>query len=155
VKTTMITVSFTAARSIVLNNLPEGQPFTRDYCISEIVLAFTKEKLRFRRHHPGVTFSVRMDNSGCRDGRMATAEFDCRRLERAEHPPYSPDLNPCDFWFFGFLKEELKDRQLRAVQFLYQAITGLWDEPTFEDVQGVFLEWMNRLSWVTAKESTL
>jgi hypothetical protein len=48
----------------------------------------------------------------------------------------------------GFLKEKLKDRQLRAVQSLHQAITDLRDELTFEDLQAVFLEWMNRLSWV-------
>jgi histone-lysine N-methyltransferase SETMAR len=77
---------------------------------------------------------------------MATAEFDRRRLGRAEHPPYSPDLSPCDFWLFGTLKEKLKDRQLHGVQSLHQAITDLWDEPTFEDAQGVFLEWTNRLS---------
>jgi histone-lysine N-methyltransferase SETMAR len=89
-----------------------------------------------------------MDNSRCHNGRTATPEFGRRRLGRAEHPPYSPDLIPCDFWLFGFLKENLKDRQLRAVQSLYQAITDLWNEITFKDVQAIFLEWMNHLSWV-------
>jgi hypothetical protein len=44
VKKTMITVFFIATRLIVLNSLPQGQSFTQDYCISEIVPAFTKEK---------------------------------------------------------------------------------------------------------------
>jgi hypothetical protein len=79
---------------------------------------------------------------------MATTEFDHRRLGRAEQPPYSSDLSQCDFWLFGILKERFKDRQLRGVQSLHQAITDLWDELTFEYVQAVFLEWMNRLSWV-------
>jgi hypothetical protein len=79
---------------------------------------------------------------------MAIAEFNRRRLGRAENPPYSPDLSPCNFWLFGFLKEKLNDRQFRGVQFLHQAITDLWDELTFESVQAVFLEWMNRLSCV-------
>jgi hypothetical protein len=78
---------------------------------------------------------------------MATAKFDCRRFGRAEHISYSSDLSPCNFWLFGFLKEKLKERQLRGVQSLHQAIPDLWDELTFEDVQAVFLEWMNRLSW--------
>jgi hypothetical protein len=79
---------------------------------------------------------------------MATAEFKRRRLGRAEHPAYSPDLSLCGFWPFGFLKEKLKDRQVREVQSLRQAITDLWDKLTFKVVQAVFLEWMNRLSWV-------
>jgi hypothetical protein len=59
---------------------------------------------------------------------------------------YSPDLSPCDFWLFDFLKEKFKDRQLREVQSLHQAITEMWDELTFEDIQAVFLKWMNHLS---------
>jgi hypothetical protein len=55
-KKTMITVFFTATRLTVLNSLPQGQSFTQDYFISEIVRAFTKEKLRLRYHHPRVTF---------------------------------------------------------------------------------------------------
>jgi hypothetical protein len=46
------------------------------------------------------------------------------------------------------MKEKFRDRQLRGVQSLHQAITDLWDETTLEDVQTVFLEWMNRLSSV-------
>jgi hypothetical protein len=76
VKKTMITIFFTATRFIGLNSLPQDQSFTQNYFISEIVPPFTKEKLRFRRHHPGVTFSVHMDNSRGHNGRMSTAEFD-------------------------------------------------------------------------------
>jgi hypothetical protein len=79
---------------------------------------------------------------------MATTEFDRQRLGRAEHRPYSPDLSPYDFWPFGFLNKRLRDHRLRGVQSLHQAITNLWDELTFEDVEAVFLEWMNCLSWV-------
>jgi hypothetical protein len=98
---TMIIVFLTATRSIVLNSLQQGQSFTQDYFISEIVPAFTKEKLRFRHHHPGVTFSVHIDNSRCHNGRMVTAEFDRRRLGRAEHSLYSPDLSLCGFGSLG------------------------------------------------------
>jgi hypothetical protein len=87
-----------------------------------------------------------MDNPRCHNDIIETARFDRRRLGRAEHLPYSTDLSPCDFWFFGFLKEKLKDRQIRGVQSFHPSITHLWDEPTFEDIQTVFLERMNRMS---------
>jgi hypothetical protein len=97
-KTAMITVFFTATRLIVLNSLPQGRSFTQDYFICEIVPVFTKKKLRFRSHHPGVIFSVHRDDTRHHNDRMASTEFDRRRFGRAEHPPYSPDLSPCDFW---------------------------------------------------------
>jgi hypothetical protein len=56
VKKTMITVFFNATRLIVLNSLTQGQSFTQDDFISEIVPAFIKEKLTFQHHHPGVPF---------------------------------------------------------------------------------------------------
>jgi hypothetical protein len=79
---------------------------------------------------------------------MATAEIGRRMLGRAEHTPYSPDVRRYNFSLFGFLKEKFKHCQLCGVHSLHQAITDLWDELTFEDVQAVFLEWMNRLSSV-------
>jgi predicted 2-oxoglutarate/Fe(II)-dependent dioxygenase YbiX len=92
-KKTMITIFFTAKRRIILNNMLQGQSLTQDYFFSGTALAFTKEKLRFRRHHPGVTFSMHMDNFHCHNGRIATTEFDRRRLGGAVHPPYSLDLS--------------------------------------------------------------
>jgi hypothetical protein len=89
-----------------------------------------------------------MDNSRCQNDRMATGGFDGRELGRAEHPRDSPDLSRRDFWLVGFLKEKLKDHRFCGVQSLHQAITDLWDELTFEDVQVIFPEWMNRPLWV-------
>jgi hypothetical protein len=37
---------------------------------------------------------------------MAAAE-----LERMEHPPYSPDLAPCDFFLFGSVKGKWMGKQ--------------------------------------------
>jgi hypothetical protein len=30
-------------------------------------------------------------------------------MVRALHPVYSPDLSPCDFWFFGYAKKRMKN----------------------------------------------
>jgi histone-lysine N-methyltransferase SETMAR len=38
--------------------------------------------------------------------RMTTAE-----LDRMEHPPYGPDLAPCDFFLFGHIKGKLVGKQ--------------------------------------------
>jgi hypothetical protein len=42
---TTITVFFTATRLIIFNSLPQGQSFTQDDCIAEVIPVFTKEKL--------------------------------------------------------------------------------------------------------------
>ena len=38
------------------------------------------------------------------------------------HPPYSPDLTPCDFWLFPKLKERLAGSKFYRVQDLAKAV---------------------------------
>lgn len=38
-------------------------------------------------------------------------------------PPRSPDLNPCDFWLWGFLKDRVYGRSIRTVADLKASIT--------------------------------
>jgi hypothetical protein len=33
-----------------------------------------------------------------------------------EHPPYSPDLAPCDFWVLPTIKRELRGKKFRSDQ---------------------------------------
>jgi hypothetical protein len=35
---------------------------------------------------------------------------------RMEHPPYSPDPAPCDFFLFGAMKENFQDNTLRVLK---------------------------------------
>jgi hypothetical protein len=135
-----------ATRLTVLGSLLREQSFIQHSFISEIVPVSTKDKLRFQRYYPYVTFSVHTDSPPCQNGRMATAECERRKFERVEPPPCSPDLSPCDFWFFGFLKESLKDQQLLGVRSLHRSIADLGAELAFEDVWVIFIESMNCLS---------
>jgi hypothetical protein len=73
-------------------------------------------------------------------GGKIQGKFDMISLVRAPHPPYSPDLNPCDFWFFGMAKGKMKDREFHAVQDIRCRSREIWSDLTFEGVQSVFLE---------------
>jgi transposase len=89
--------------------LPLGARFAQEYFISTILPDIVHERGQiFRRVHRG-DFFVHMDNSMCHNGhngRKVTDELEVLRLNRVPHPPYSPDLSPCDFWLFGMLKQE-------------------------------------------------
>jgi hypothetical protein len=89
-----------------------------------------------------------MDHSRSHAGGKIQGKFDIKDLVRPPHPPYSPDLSPCDFWFFEMAKGKMKDREFHRVQDLRRRSTEIWNVRTFEDVQSVFLEWKIRLTWV-------
>ncbi len=43
-------------------------------------------------------------------------------MKVVEHPPYSPDLAPADFWFFPFLKGQIRGRAFASVAKLQDAL---------------------------------
>jgi hypothetical protein len=71
-------------------------------------------------------------------------------LERASHPTYLPNINPCDFWAFGTIKGMIKDRHLEGPEPFLRVIQEAWSHFTFEYFQNVFKSWMERLIWAIA-----
>jgi hypothetical protein len=69
---------------------------------------------------------------------QVTEELANLKFDRVPHPPYSPDLSPCDFWLFGILKQKIKDRVFQMIEKLMTAFHRVWDELTLEDLQSVF-----------------
>jgi transposase len=86
----------------------------------------------------------------CHKGANITEKLEKRHIGRAPRPSYSPDLSPCDFWLFGILKQKTKERVFQSEEPILAAITESWNELTFEDIQRVFHNWMERLIWVIA-----
>jgi hypothetical protein len=80
------------------------------------------------------------------------SEFEKHHASRLPHPPYSPETSPCDFWFFGMLNGVLKDREFYSSDAIEEAITKVWDELTFDEVQSVFRNWTSRRAWVIENE---
>jgi histone-lysine N-methyltransferase SETMAR len=71
----------------------------------------------------------------CHNGRKVTDELEVLRLDRVPHPPYSPDLSPCDFSLFGMLKQKIKDRVFQTIEEILDAIRHVWRKVTFEQLQ--------------------
>jgi hypothetical protein len=46
------------------------------------------------------------------------------------------------------LKGILKDREFHSYDEIEDVITMAWNDLTFDEVQSVFHNWMNRLRWV-------
>jgi len=72
-----------------------------------------------RPHRTDPVFQALNEKFGTRIiGLDSTERFD----GAIEWPPYSPDLNPCDFWLWGFLKDAVYKKQPKSVNELKNAI---------------------------------
>jgi histone-lysine N-methyltransferase SETMAR len=69
-------------------------------------------------------------------------------LNRILHPPYSPDISPCDFWLFGFLKGWLKGRQSTSDQELPDIISAVLSDIIETEFFVVYEEYIERLKEV-------
>jgi hypothetical protein len=118
------------------------QPVT--FCGLRFAL-FEKGKRECSSSNPAGDFWVHLDNSMCHNGSKVTSQFEKYHVSGSPHPTYSPGRNPCVFWTCGMLKGVLKDRELNPSDETEEAITGVWDGHTFNEVQSVFHNWMNPL----------
>jgi len=60
------------------------------------------------------------------------------------HPPYSPDLAPCDFWLFPRGKMTMKGKRFESIQNIEAGTTAQLKTHTKEDFQNCFRRWQER-----------
>ena len=61
-------------------------------------------------------------------------------IKAVTHPPYSPDLTPCDFW----LSSKPRGCRYETVEKMKEAVTKVIDTLTPEDFNGAFQKLLER-----------
>ena len=62
-------------------------------------------------------------------------------LSTLPHPPYSPDLAPCDFWLLSTIKKELKGRRSESDEELEEAAMDAIDSILIQDLRNFIGKW--------------
>jgi hypothetical protein len=60
-------------------------------------------------------------------------------------PACSPELAPCDFFLFGYLKHHLEGKQLTREDQVIYVVRGLFDKTLLQTFQNVMDDWQYRL----------
>ena len=61
-------------------------------------------------------------------------------IKTVPHPPYSPDLSPCDFWLFP----KLRGSRYETTEEMKDVVTKVIDALTQEDFHGAFQKSLER-----------
>jgi hypothetical protein len=69
------------------------------------------------------------------------------------HPPYSPDLAPCDFYLFSKLKLKLKGHNFRMMENIQKVVTDELHTLTENDFRYCYDQWKKRNHCVTSQRS--
>ena len=67
-------------------------------------------------------------------------------IKTVPHPPYSPDLAPCDFCFFP----KLRGCRYETIEEMKAAVANVIDTLTQEDFKGTFQKLLERYKCIAA-----
>lgn len=75
----------------------------------------------------------------------ATREFLSEQgISTLPHPPYSPDLAPCDFWLFPTMKRMLRGRRFESDEALEEAAVEAIENIPIEEFGNFMDKWLHR-----------
>ena len=120
----------------------------RDRRVSIETLSADMHAKTFRRKRPELFESgqwhFHQDNAPVHKSILVTDYLTQMGIKTVPHPPYSPDLAPCDFWLFPKLKENLRGNRYSTIEDMKEAVTRVQNTLTQEDFQGAFQKLLER-----------
>ncbi len=126
-KKLMLTVFFDCDGPVLIDFLPPKETVDTDQYLR--VLNLLKDQIRLKRPalwkkpdpaKPERNFIIHQDNAPSHTCAQTLAFF--LDIPLLAHPPYSPDLAPCDFFLFPCLKSQLACLQIRNLEELKVAV---------------------------------
>ena len=127
----MATVFWDSKGFILIDYKPTGTSITGEYyanVIKQLRVAM-KEK---RKGKLAAGVLLLHDNAPVHKSRIAQAAARECKFEQLNHPPYSPDLAPSDYYLFRNLKSYLRGTRFRDEDEL-KAATEAWFEDQIDD----------------------
>ena len=135
---------FDSTGMIYMYWVPTGQTVNKEYYV-EVLREFRKI---FRWKRPALFKSdqwhFHQDNAPVHNSILVTDYLTKMDIKTISHPPYSPDLAPCDFWLFPKLKENLRGCRYETIEEMKEAVTKVIDKLTQEDFHGAFQKLLER-----------
>ena len=101
---------------IYIHWVPTGITVNKEYYI-KVLREFRK---KFRQKRPQLFESdqwhFHQDNAPVHNSILVTDYLTQMGIKTVPHPPYSPDLAPCDLWLFPKLKENLRGNRYSTIE---------------------------------------
>ena len=101
------------------------------------------KKKRRKRGSQGIF--LHFDNSPIHKSKQSLQKIEELGLILLEHPPYSPDIAPCDFWLFVFIDEKRKGTTASDENELISQTLKILEKIDLTILGTVFKEWIKRL----------
>jgi hypothetical protein len=149
---TMLTVFFNGSGLNLIDILPQNRKMNGQYFAENIVPSLVSVCSPDGRRCPPRKYSVHVDNAPIENSKCVTEKLMEEGLKRMPHPASSPDLSPCDFFLFGYLKDKLIHKAYRRPEELFNEVETIISDIPRDMISRVFLTWQERLQKCTDKQ---
>jgi hypothetical protein len=136
-----VTIAWTALWFHLVEAVPEGRRFNAEYYCDNILT----ELIRIRPQAGERNLVIYADNTSPHTAQKHRAVCVENGLRLATHPPYSPDLAPSDFFFFGYVQDRLQGSVFASREEVLAGISEVLDEISPESLPRVFEHWIEPL----------
>ena len=138
----MFIVFFDIKVVILSHAVPKGQSVNSMY-YSKVLRRYLMRALARKPHDGG--FILHQDNVPAHASQEVQTTIKTQlEAEILTHPPYSPDLAPCDFALFLKLKDELKGKHFNDLDELGSESSRILNSYPVEWFDQVYRQWMER-----------
>ncbi len=138
----MLMAFFDNEGMVYYNLVPQGTPVNGDYVI-DVLGRFLKVFKRKRPEMAKKTWFLHWDNAPVHTARNVRMFLDQNNIQVLEHPPYSPDLAPADYFLFPRMKNDLAGLHMTRDSFrneLERVLRGI----AKDDFKTAFQKWIHR-----------
>lgn len=140
-KAMMMIVFFDIHGIVYLHWVSEGLTISPYYCLH--ILSEFRERIKEKRPELWKDKSwILHHDSAPTHFRSSVKRFLAKySIPVLDHPPYSPDLAPCNFYLFSKVKSALKGTRFESVEAVKEKAARVLKELTEEDFQHYFEQW--------------
>lgn len=125
----MMSVFWDSQGVLLLDFLPSGQTINGEY-YADLIFKLREAIKRKRRGKLTAGPLLLHDNAPSHKSRVAKAAIRTSGFEELDHPPYSPDVAPSDFFLFSRLKKYLRGKKFSNDEELKMTVEEWFDSRT-------------------------
>ena len=142
---TMISVFFKSTGPVLIHAVKKGSTIDNNYYIENCLKPLVGE-MELQRPKTGVkNMKILHDNARPHTHKNVHNFLESQGIALIDHPPYSPDLAPCDFWLFDLIKFNLP-YQVNEEDIELE-ITGMLKKIPKNEYLKTFEKWVDRMKF--------
>lgn len=146
IKRVLYALFFDASGMVLQYPVPEHTSVTGKLYAEKILPGVVNHYIATRPRTGVRGLKLLHDNAPAHKSAVVIDYLTSKRLSTLEHPPYSPDLAPCDFWLNPLIKQQLRGRRFETRTAVGRALYQCTSTIPKSEYKQAFSDWIKRLN---------